>query len=69
MTHELTQLLALLENKGVKVNAYWSLVEYTIFAVQARYEEDIVDMDEPIGRVMKIRNVRALLPQIIISLG
>ena len=64
MTHELTRLLALLENHGVEVEAYWLLVQYTPFAVQARYEEGIVDLDEPIDRVMEIRNVRALLTRV-----
>ena len=64
MTHELTRLLALLENQGVEVEAYWSLVQYTLFAVQARYEEGIVDLDEPIDRAMEIRNVRVLLAHV-----
>lgn len=61
MTHELARLLALLENQGMEVEAYWPLVQYTIFAVQARYEEGIVDLDEPIDRAMEVQNVRALL--------
>lgn len=72
MTHELARLLALLESRGVEVEAYWPLVQYTIFAVQARYEEGIVDLDEPIDRVMEIQNVRALLThveQVMISQG
>lgn len=72
MTHELARLLALLENQGMEVEAYWPLVQYTIFAVQARYEEGIVDLDEPIDRVMEVQNVRALLTyveQIITSQG
>ena len=64
MTHELTRLLALLENQGVEVGAYWPLVQYTLFAVQARYEEGIVDLDEPIDRAMEIRNVRVLLAHV-----
>lgn len=72
MTHELARLLALLESGGVEVEAYWPLVQYTIFAVQARYEEGIVDLDEPIDRVMEVQNVRALLThveQVITSQG
>jgi hypothetical protein len=64
MTHELARLLALLENQGVEVEAYWPLVQYTIFAVQARYEEGITDLDEPIDRAMEIQNVHALLMQV-----
>lgn len=64
MTHELARLLAFLEARGVEVNAYWPLVQYTIFAVQARYEEGITELDEPIDRTMEIRNVSVLLTQV-----
>lgn len=64
MTHELARLLALLELRGIEVNAYWPLVQYTIFAVQARYEEGITELDEPIDRKMEILNVHALLTQV-----
>ena len=64
MTHELARLLALLEIRGIEVSAYWPLVQYTIFAVQARYEEGITELDEPIDRRMEIQNVRALLIQV-----
>ena len=40
---------------------FWPLVQYTMFAVQARYEEVIADLDEPIDRVAEIRNVSSLL--------
>lgn len=64
MTHELARLLALLELRGIEVNAYWPLVQYTIFAVQARYEEGIAELDEPIDRKMEILNVHALLTHV-----
>ena len=64
MTHELARLLALLETRGIEVSTYWPLVQYTIFAVQARYEEGITELDEPIDRKIEIRNVRALLTQV-----
>jgi hypothetical protein len=64
MTHELARLLALLEMRGIEVSAYWPLVQYTIFAVQARYEEGITELDEPIDRKMEIHNVRALLTHV-----
>ena len=64
ITHKLSRLLALLETRGIEVNAYWPLVQYTIFAVQARYEEGITELDEPIDRKTEIRNVRALLTQV-----
>lgn len=64
MTHELARLLALLENQGAEVEAFWPLVEFTMFAVQARYEEGISELDEPIDRAMEIQNVRVLLDHV-----
>jgi HEPN domain-containing protein len=61
MTHELARLFSLLENQGAEVEPFWSLVQYTMFAVQARYEEGVADLDEPIDRTEEIRNVSALL--------
>ena len=61
MTHELARLFTLLENQGAEVEAFWSLVQYTMFAVQARYEESIADLDEPIDRAAEIRNLSTLL--------
>ncbi len=61
MTHELARLFTLLENQGAEVEPFWSLVQYTMFAVQARYEEGVADMDEPIDREAEIRNVSTLL--------
>ena len=57
-------MLRLRHRQGMKVEAYWPLVQYTIFAVQARYEEGITELDEPINRVTEIQNVRALLTQV-----
>ncbi|MER0215925.1 MAG: HEPN domain-containing protein [Nitrosomonas sp.] len=64
MTHELARLLALLELQGIEVNAYWPLVQYTIFAVQARYEEGITELDELIDRKVEILNVHTLLTHV-----
>ncbi len=61
MTHELARLFTLLENQGAAIEPFWSLVQYTMFAVQARYEEGVADMDEPIDRAEEIRHVSALL--------
>ena len=41
MTHDLTRLLSLLENQSAGVEKFWPLVQYTMFAVQARYEEGV----------------------------
>ncbi len=69
MTHELTRSLALLEDHGVEVSEYWSLVQYTIFAVQARYEEGVADLNEPIGRVVETQNVRVLLARVQLAIA
>jgi len=61
LTHELARLFSLLENQGAEVEPFWTLVQYTMFAVQARYEEGLDDLDEPIDRTGEIRNVSALL--------
>lgn len=60
-THDLARLLTLLEIAGVDVELFWPLVQFTIFAVQARYEEGLTDLDEPLERVVEIENVRVLL--------
>lgn len=64
LTHELARLLALLENHGADVEKFWPLVQYTMFAVQARYEEGISELDEPINRAIEIENVRELLAHV-----
>ena len=64
MTHELTRLLALLENESADVEKFWPLVQYTLFAVQARYDEGVTDLDEPIDRAVEVENVRELLAHV-----
>lgn len=60
-THDLARLLSLLEKTGTDVEQFWPLVQFTIFAVQARYEEGLANLDEPLERVIEIENVRVLL--------
>lgn len=60
-THDLARLLTLLEKAGADVEQFWPLVQFTIFAVQARYEDGFADLDEPLTRPIEIENVRALL--------
>lgn len=60
-THELAELLALLESGGVAVDAYLSLAQFTIFSVQARYEEGIVTPADPLDRPAVVAEVGALL--------
>lgn len=61
LTHELARLFSLLENQGAEVEVFWPLVQYTMFAVQARYEEGVADLDELIDRAAEIQNVSFLL--------
>ena len=60
-THDLARLLTMLQNTGADIEPFWALVQFTIFAVQARYEDGLTDLDEPLERVVEIENVRALL--------
>jgi len=64
LTHELARLLTLLEKHGADVKKFWPLVQYTMFSVQARYEEGITELDEPIDRAVEIEHVRELLEHI-----
>ena len=61
LTHELSRLLRLLKNHGENVENFLPLVQFTMFAVQARYEEGITELDEPIDRAIEIENVRGLM--------
>lgn len=63
-THDLARLLTLLENRGAELEIFWPMVEYTMFAVQARYEEGIAELDEPIDRGAEIGNVSILLAHV-----
>lgn len=64
MTHELARLLGLLENQNAEVEAFWPLVQYTMFAGQARYEEGVAEQDEPIDRAAEIVHVSVLLTHV-----
>lgn len=59
--HDLSRLLSLLEAKGIDVDRYWPLVELTVFAVQARYDADLLESDIPLDRVAVIDQVHDVL--------
>lgn len=63
-THDLARLLTLLEKAGADIEEFWPLVQFTIFAVQARYEEGLTELDEPIDRAAEIQNVSDLLTRV-----
>ncbi len=59
-THNIRQLIVLLEQTGVDVDPWWNFVELTAFAVQFRYEA-YEDFDESINRPDLLTNVRHLV--------
>ncbi|MBI5107555.1 MAG: HEPN domain-containing protein [Rhodocyclales bacterium] len=61
LTHDLSRLLGLLEEARIDVGRYWPLVQYTVFAVQARYEAGLVESDVSIDRLAVIAEVEQLL--------
>lgn len=62
LTHDISRLLALLEEVGAEgVDGYWGLVEFNMFAVQARYESGLMDLDQALDRVAILDDVQALL--------
>lgn len=69
LTHDLSRLLGLLEENNVDVSPFWPLVQYTVFAVQARYEADLLEAEGPIARRAVIEDVRYLLDTVVTATG
>lgn len=61
LTHDLSRLLSLLEAQAIDVAPYWPLVELTIFAVQARYDADLMASEAPLDRPAVIDQVEQVL--------
>ena len=61
LTHDLSRLLLLLEESGQDVTDYWPLVEFNVFAVQARYESGLMAQEEPLDRKFIIATIDQLL--------
>jgi hypothetical protein len=61
LTHDLSRLLLLLEESGQDVTDYWPLVEFNVFAVQARYESGLMALEEPLDRKLIIASIDRLL--------
>lgn len=51
-THDLRFLMRLLENAGAEISEFWHLMEYSIYSVQTRYEEGLLESDEPLDRAL-----------------
>lgn len=61
LTHDISRLLSLLEEDGIDASQFLPLVQFAVFAVQARYEAGIMDSDMPIDRMATIEDVGRLL--------
>ncbi|HRP96896.1 MAG TPA: HEPN domain-containing protein [Rhodocyclaceae bacterium] len=69
LTHDLTRLLSLLEGAGENVESFWPLVQYNVYAVQARYEAGLADEDVPLDRHATLAEVKAVIDHIEAILG
>jgi HEPN domain-containing protein len=58
-THDLGVLLQKLENRGCEVTEFWDLLDFSLFAVQLRYDS-LDGPDEPIDRQGSIEKIWAL---------
>ncbi len=63
-THQLARLLTILENSGDDMELFWALDQYSVFSVQARYEEGDVALEEPLNRGAVIAEVQVLLDRV-----
>lgn len=59
-THDLSHLLHLLTLKDERAGEYLSLVRYTVYAVQMRYDLRN-DADEPLNRAGVVKEVQGLI--------
>ena len=61
--HDISRLLAVLEEGGCNVEKFWDLVEYNAFAIQFRYEA-FDPTERPLDRPFMIGRVQALWGQV-----
>jgi len=69
MTHDLSRLLDLLEENCVDISPFWPLVQYSVFAVQARNEAGLMEAESPLDRRAVISDVQQLLHEITSATG
>jgi len=62
-THNIGILLDLLQQHGIDINQYWNLVDYSIFAVRSRYEENDIS-EVPLDREDTIEKVAYLFGRV-----
>jgi hypothetical protein len=53
-----------LEREGEDVEPFWGLAQYTVFAVQARYEEGLAEGDAPLDRTNVIEETKMLMDRV-----
>jgi HEPN domain-containing protein len=63
LTHDLSVLLGQLQDGGEEVSAYWSLVEFTVFGVQYRYDQSPTD-DDALDRHQILSAINGLLTHV-----
>jgi len=63
-THDLSHLLAALEALGERCEAYWSLVDLSVFAVQYRYEAFADSPEAALDRAALLETVEALVAHV-----
>jgi HEPN domain-containing protein len=63
-THDLARLLQILRDSGADIRGFEYFAEFTIFAVQARYEEGIVTPADPLDRPAIVTEVGVLLKHV-----
>lgn len=60
LTHDISELLALLEEENIEVEPFWEFIRYNAFAVQFRYE--VLDVEVPIfDRESVVKEVKGLV--------
>jgi hypothetical protein len=67
-THQLARLLSVLEENGEAITDLLPLVRYTVFAVEARYEDGLM-LDEPLDRAKVLADVSELKNRVAPLLG
>ena len=61
--------MTILNNAGEDMELFWALDQYSVYSVQARYEEGDVALDEPLNRDAVIVEVQALLDKVDVLIG
>ena len=63
-THDLNRLIVMLRDSGEDVTDLWWADEFTLFAQQARYENDPLQEDAPLDRKGIVLRVQKLLARV-----